>query len=244
MKLWKDTGCSDIALSISFPSLFAIATSKDACVCKELGEEVHWSLCFSGQFNDWELGSVEAFLSKLQKYLDNKDMKDKSVSLPLFLGARKRRNSSGKWVWNPWVSTKIGFFTCEAIWGRIFFTLNQLKRRWWTLVNRSNLCKIEEESADHVFHCAKMRILWHLLFLLFKVEWMVPQSERLYQVGKGPLWGRSIVRYERARFMPTIWKEKKLEYLITHKKWIKFSKLATNTLPNRDKWCLVLNRLQ
>ncbi|RVW94842.1 putative ribonuclease H protein [Vitis vinifera] len=58
IKFWKDIWCGDEPLCVSFPSLFALAVSKDAWVkdvwrCNEgVGS---WSPLFSRPFNDWEL---------------------------------------------------------------------------------------------------------------------------------------------------------------------------------------------
>nr|CAN69266.1 hypothetical protein VITISV_043642 [Vitis vinifera] len=58
IKFWKDIWCGDESLCVSFPSLFALAVSKDAWVkdvwrCNEGGGS--WSPLFSRPFNDWEL---------------------------------------------------------------------------------------------------------------------------------------------------------------------------------------------
>ena len=42
------------------------------------------------------------------------------------------------------------------------------------MVNRSNLCKDSEQSADHILiHCAKTRELWTFLLALFGFVWEV-----------------------------------------------------------------------
>ena len=47
------------------------------------------------------------------------------------------------------------------------------------MVNRCNLCKENEESADHILiHCTMARVLWELLFALFGVIWVLPYSVR------------------------------------------------------------------
>ena len=54
-----------------------------------------------------------------------------------------------KWVFFAWV----------ASWGKVL-TLDQLKKRGWTLANRCFLCCAEEESIDHILiHCTKARVL-------------------------------------------------------------------------------------
>ena len=70
------------------------------------------------------------------------------------------------------------FFAWEASWGKVL-TLDQLKKRGWTLANRCFLCCAEEEFIDHILiHCTKARILWELLFALFGVMWVLPYLVR------------------------------------------------------------------
>ena len=70
------------------------------------------------------------------------------------------------------------FFAWEASWGKVL-TLDQLKKRGWTLANRCFLCCAEEKFIDHILiHCTKARILWELLFALFGVMWVLPYLVR------------------------------------------------------------------
>ena len=79
-------------------------------------------------------------------------------------------------VWNYWVPKRVSFFAWEAIWGRII-TMDQLKRWDWILPSWSFLCKADEESTNHVFiHCPKAAMIWHLIFALFGVQWVMPNS--------------------------------------------------------------------
>ena len=58
-------------------------------------------------------------------------------------------------------------------------TLDQLQRRGWTLANRCALCKEESNSIDHSFlYCDKVRILWHLVFSIFGIRWVLFESIR------------------------------------------------------------------
>ena len=74
-----------------------------------------------------------------------------------------------KIVWNPWIPSKVSFFTWEVCWGKSL-TLDQLQKRGWTLANRCALCKAELETIDNILlHCDKARLLWQMgsPFLVF-----------------------------------------------------------------------------
>ena len=45
-------------------------------------------------------------------------------------------------IWSPYVPTKVGFFAWETSWGKVL-TLDQLKKRGWTLANRCFICCAE-----------------------------------------------------------------------------------------------------
>lgn len=56
-------------------------------------------------------------------------------------------------IWSSCVPTKVGFFPREASWGKVL-TLDQLKRREWSIPNICFLCCAEEVSIDHILiHC-------------------------------------------------------------------------------------------
>ena len=67
--IWKDKWYSDEPLSVTFPSLFALATFKDVWVADD--QDVHsgrggWAPCFSRALNAWKLGEVGLFLPRIQ----------------------------------------------------------------------------------------------------------------------------------------------------------------------------------
>ena len=83
----------------------------------------------------------------------------------------------------------MGFFAWEALWGEAL-TLDQLKRRGWTLANKCFLCLADEESTNHILiYCTKTRVLWELLFALFGVTWVLPFLVRETFLG----WHKSFV---------------------------------------------------
>ena len=83
-----------------------------------------------------------------------------------------------KIVWNPWIPSKASFFTWEACWGKVL-TLDQLKKRGWTLANRCALCKVELKTINHILlYCYKARLLWQLVFSIFGVWWIIYETVR------------------------------------------------------------------
>ena len=80
--------------------------------------------------------------------------------------------------------------------------------------NRCYLCKVEEETNDHlILFCKKATMLWSLLFSLFDVQWVLQSLITRNLIG----WHGAFVskRKEKAWkvaplcLMRTLWKEKK-----------------------------------
>ncbi|RVX05413.1 hypothetical protein CK203_013534 [Vitis vinifera] len=117
-----------------------------------------------------------------------------------------------KIIWNPWVPSKVRFFAWEACWGKVL-TLDQLQRRGWSLVNRRALCKEESETIDlFLLHCVKARVLWQLMFSLFRIQWIISGSVQDTLLGwlSFPV-GRRCRKARRATplcIFWTIWKER------------------------------------
>ena len=58
-------------------------------------------------------------------------------------------------------------------------TLDQLKRKGITLVNRCFLCEEEEETIDHLLiHCSKAKMLWNLFLAIMDYNWVFPFTVR------------------------------------------------------------------
>ena len=72
----------------------------------------------------------------------------------------------------------MGFFAWEASWGKVL-TLDQLKKRGIAPANRYFLCGEDEETIDNLLlHCSMARLLWDLLLVIFRVNWVFPKSVR------------------------------------------------------------------
>ena len=96
----------------------------------------------------------------------------------LYMALEPRTSISFPWsnIWKVWVHPRVSFFTWEATWGKTL-ALDQVQKRGWSLANRCFLCHVKEESINHLLvHCVKTRVMWELLFALFRVSWVLPSS--------------------------------------------------------------------
>ena len=158
----------------AFPTLFNLAAHKDARVADVWGssrEDGGWSPVFLRPFNDWELEEVERFLHFIHTKKIRTGQEDRLLlkeSITDGFSVRRMYHKlmftppldfPSRSIWNPIVPPKLGFFTWEASWGKVF-TLDQLKKRGIPLVNRCFLCEENEETIDHLLiHCLRAKEL-------------------------------------------------------------------------------------
>ncbi|RVW27814.1 putative mitochondrial protein [Vitis vinifera] len=108
VRFWEDRWCRDKALSLSFPSLYALVTSKEAWVAEvwdATGEDGGSNPRFSRPFNDWEMEMVERFIFLLQ----GRGALEGSSTVPFPKSI----------IWSTCVPTKVVFFAWEATWETI-----------------------------------------------------------------------------------------------------------------------------
>ena len=183
----------DQALKDAFPNLFKLAVNKDQWVCdawEEEGEVGSWNPLFSRHFNDWEMEEVEGLFRKIHPLVLHSDVEDvlswkisKNDSFSvrsLYCSLTHASNEPFPWsiIWRSWAPMRVSFFAWEASWNRIL-TIDQLKKRGWNMPNRCYLCKMEEETSDHlIIFCKKATMLWNLLFSLLMCSGScIPQSK-------------------------------------------------------------------
>ena len=80
VRFWKDNWFGALPFCVSFPSLFALAVSKDAWVndvWSFADGGGSWSLLFFRPFNDWEVDEVDRFLSSLNGKSVQQDEEDR-----------------------------------------------------------------------------------------------------------------------------------------------------------------------
>ena len=188
-RFWEDWWCGEAPLCYSFPSLYRLANSKGAKVAKiwvALGSGEGWNFSFGRHFHDWELEEVQGFLATVNPQSINPNLTDRfwwekakngSFSVKTcfeLLEGSSQQSVPIKMLCNPTVPTKVGFFAWEVWWGKIL-TMDQLKKRGFSLASRCVFCGNDEESLEHLFiHCPKVWCMWTAIFSLSGGGWVCP----------------------------------------------------------------------
>ena len=71
VNFWIDRWCGNVALSLSFPQLYALAVHRNATVDEVWDSNFGrggWNLRFTRGFNDWELDLIGDLLTMLRDY--------------------------------------------------------------------------------------------------------------------------------------------------------------------------------
>ena len=187
INFWKDGWCGEKALCSRYPSLFNLALNKEAKIAdiwdRDRGVGC-WSPTFLRPLNDWEIEEATRFLHTLHEFnyypsgedkLLLKNDKEKGFSVKIMykgFDPSPAFDFPYRLVWNPVVPPKIGVFAWEATWGKVL-TLNQLKRREMTLVNRCFMCEEDEENIDHLLiYCKSAKMLWNLFLSIVGTSWV------------------------------------------------------------------------
>ena len=188
-RFWEDWWCGEAPLCSSFPSLYRLANSKGAKVAEfwvASGSGEGWNFSFGRHFHDWELEEVQGFLATVNPQSINHNLtdrfwwkKEKNGSFSIktcfkLLEGGSQQSVPIKMLWNPTVPTKVGFFAWEVWWGKIL-TMDQLKKRGFSLTNRCVFCGKDEESLEHLFiHCPKVWCMWTAIFYWSGGGWVCP----------------------------------------------------------------------
>ena len=191
INFWKDVWCGEEALCSKYPSLFNLALNKEAKIADIWDRDSgggNWAPTFLRPLNDWEIEEVARFFHSLQEVFNCpsgedrlllKNDKGKGFSVKRMyksLDPSPAIDFPYRLIWNPIVPPKIGGFAWEATWGKVL-TIDQLKRRGMTLVNRCFMCEDDEENIDHLLiHCKTAKMLWNLFLSIFGIRWVFPKS--------------------------------------------------------------------
>ena len=182
MKLWTDQWCGDSPLKLTFPSLYGIASNKEASVASSLewlgiedrrSQDVH----FTQSPNDWEMGGVDDFLRTLGSNLPPTENGDcmrwkltKNWDFDVQLFYNKLRSPlpiifPQIGVWKVKALQRVSFFVWTAVQDRIL-TGDNLKGRGMDFVDQCIMCHSNWETVDHLLlHCGKDYRLW-ILYLV------------------------------------------------------------------------------
>lgn len=91
----------------------------------------------------------------------------------LHKGEMEEEGFPNRLIWNVKATSRIAFFTWEAVRGCILI-LNNLVKRGTILMNGCFLCRREVESSNHfLLWCPYAQRLWRLAYGLLGLDWVV-----------------------------------------------------------------------
>ncbi|RVW53791.1 hypothetical protein CK203_101404 [Vitis vinifera] len=152
-RFWWDMWVGDSKLKDLFPLLFRIAANNSAIVADLWGRQEGGVRVQEGE--DFWFGKLRRKGTfKVNSYYRSL----KEDNSPLF---------PEKEVWGSYAPLRTRFFAWEAVWDKIS-TIDMLMRRGWSMANRCNLCKENEETANHILiHCVRQGILELIVFFVW-----------------------------------------------------------------------------
>jgi hypothetical protein len=79
-------------------------------------------------------------------------------------------------IWQTKAPSRVAFFVWSATLGKILM-LDNLRKKNKVLINRCGMCKIDEESINHLLlHCECAQFLWNAFFSCFGLTWAMPRE--------------------------------------------------------------------
>jgi hypothetical protein len=191
IRFWHDTWCGNQPLQQAFPSLFSIARYKEAWVKDNFiwrNGVVEWNVIFVRAIQDWEMDVISSFFELLYSCKISQGNVDRIRWFPSKKGIFEVKsfykvlsnptNEVFPWksIWRCKVPLRVAFFGWNAALGKIL-THDNLRKRRIIVVEWCCMCKKNGESVDHLLiHCEVATYLWHYVFTLFGVEWVMPQK--------------------------------------------------------------------
>ncbi|KAL5711436.1 hypothetical protein ACHQM5_021892 [Ranunculus cassubicifolius] len=184
IRFWEDKWISRESLRIKFPNLYAVSRKQEEMIgnvlqtgesgvslnldCRrrltetEIKEavslnEVLKNFEFTGEEDSRFWGDkVEDFTVKtMTKWMEERSYVSKQLAILAFPKSK---------VWNSLlIPPKVAFFLWTVVRGRVL-TVDKIQKRGMNMVNRCVMCKLEEETCDHLFlECSVARKIWDSL---------------------------------------------------------------------------------
>jgi hypothetical protein len=149
---------------------------------------VEWNVIFVRAIQDWEMDVISLFFELLYSCKISRGNADciwwfpskKGIfevkSFYKILSSLATEVFPWKSIWRSKVPTRVAFFGWNATLEKIL-THDNLRKRNIVVVEWCCMCKKNGESVDHLLiHCEMATYLWHYVFALFGMEWVMPQK--------------------------------------------------------------------
>lgn len=185
---WTDIWCGNSSFCEKYPLLFAIATDKQSLVSDNYdiqGIHAVWSPILRRAFHEEEVQMFSAFMMQLAEYYIVPTGRDvrvwSSESKGIFSVKSFYSYIAGgtglfkeSYIWRIPAPFRILAF-CWVVRLHRVLTIDNLQKHNHILANSSILCLRSAEDVHHVFlHCSFTTTVWHAIFQLFGISWVMP----------------------------------------------------------------------
>jgi hypothetical protein len=191
VRFWVDRWSEEGLVRDAFPAIYQIALHKQATVSEYLSwhhEDMVWSITLQRPLQDWELREYTDLMAFLYHLKIKRTVVDQlrwpCTTSGLFevrsyyrlLTSHNTTHFPWRSIWQSRVPHKVAFFTWLVAQGKIL-TLDNLRRRGLWVLDWCFMCKKAGESVNHLMiHCEYAQELWTMIFCLFGVSWVMPQT--------------------------------------------------------------------
>ncbi|KAJ9685201.1 hypothetical protein PVL29_017293 [Vitis rotundifolia] len=195
IRFWEDLWWGDQPLVSQYPRLFRVVLDKNVPISSILGSSrpFSWNFDFRRNLSDIEIEDLEGLMRSLDGLHLSPSVPDarfwlvsssgffsvKSFFLALSHFSGSPQIFPSKFVWKSQVPFKVRSFVWLVAHKKVNSNdMLQLRRPYKAL--SPDICFLymkQRESVDHLFlHCSLTTGLWHRLFQLANLDWVVPMS--------------------------------------------------------------------
>ena len=191
IEFWQGRWCGETSLAVSYPELFRFSLDQEVSVAEVMkfnNRILFWDVSFFRGVHARELEALASFMDTIygvsvrglgEYKMCWKSIGEKGFTVRDYCNLLVGSNDyffPWKSIWKQKIPYRVAFFVWTVALGKCL-TIDNLRRRKVWILDWCYMCKCNGESVDHLFlHCPVAMDMWAMVFGLFGVSWVMPQS--------------------------------------------------------------------